>query len=174
MLSAKWWSFCLDLNVLTHWGRVTHICVSKLAIIGSDNGLSPDRRQAIIWTNDGIVLIGTLGTNFSEILIENRIFSFKKMGLKVSSAKWHPFCLGLNVLMSAIVPQLLSGRVSEWVIKFNSLSGDIGQWGPYSPYKPCNHIHWNHYLPSHRHKTITMKTYPIQPPIIFTAEFCDT
>ena len=139
MLSAKWWSFCLDLNVLTHWGRVTHICVSKLAIIGSDNGLSPDRRQAIIWTNDGILLIGTLGTNFSEILIENRIFSFKKMGLKVSSAKWHPFCLGLNVLMSAIVPQLLSGRVSEWVIKFNSLSGDIGQWGPYSPYKPCNH-----------------------------------
>ena len=36
---------------LTHWGRVTHICVSKLTIIGSDNGLSPDRRQAIIWTN---------------------------------------------------------------------------------------------------------------------------
>ena len=28
---------------------------------------------------------------------------------------------------------------SEWVIKFNSLSGDSGQWGPYSPYKPCNH-----------------------------------
>ena len=35
-------------NPLTHWGRVTHICVSKLTIIGSDNGLSPDRRQAII------------------------------------------------------------------------------------------------------------------------------
>ena len=43
---------------LTHWGRVTHICVSKLTIIGSDNGLSPDRRQAIIWTNAGILLIG--------------------------------------------------------------------------------------------------------------------
>ena len=28
---------------------------------------------------------------------------------------------------------------SEWVIKFNGLSGDSGQWGPYSPYKPCNH-----------------------------------
>ena len=38
-------------------------------IIGSDNGLSPGRHQAIIWTNDGILLIGTLGTNFSEILI---------------------------------------------------------------------------------------------------------
>ena len=83
---------------LTHWGRVTHICVVNLIIIGSDNGLSPDRRQAIIWTNAGILLIGTLGTNFSEILIEIHTFSFKKMRLKVSSAKWRPFCLGLNVL----------------------------------------------------------------------------
>ena len=55
---------------LTHWGRVTHICVGKLIIIGSDNGLSPERRQAIIWPNAGILLIGPLGTNFSEIFIE--------------------------------------------------------------------------------------------------------
>ena len=54
---------------LTHWGRVTHICVSKLTIIGSDNGLAPGRRQAIILTNAGIILIEPLGTNFSEILI---------------------------------------------------------------------------------------------------------
>ena len=33
---------------LTHWGRATHICVSELTIIGSDNGLSPERPQAII------------------------------------------------------------------------------------------------------------------------------
>ena len=85
-------------NQLTHWGRVTHICVSKLTITGSDNGLSPDRCQAIIWTNAGILLIGPLGTNFNEILIEIITFSFKKMRLKVSSAKWRPFCLGLNVL----------------------------------------------------------------------------
>ena len=83
---------------LTHWGRVTHICVTELTIIGSDNGLSPDRRQAIIWTNAGLLLIGPLGTNFSEILIEIITFSFKKMRLKVSSAKRWPFCLGLNVL----------------------------------------------------------------------------
>ena len=56
--------------LLTHWGRVTHICVNKLTIIGSDNGLPPGRRQAIIWTNAGLLLIGPLGTNFSEILIE--------------------------------------------------------------------------------------------------------
>ena len=84
---------------LTHWGRVTHICVSKLTIIGSDNGLSPGRRHAIIWTYDGILLIGPLGTNFSEILVEIWTFSFTKMWLKVSSAKWRPFCLGLNELM---------------------------------------------------------------------------
>ena len=72
---------------LTHWGRVTHICVSKLTIIGSDNGLSPGRRQAIIWTNAGILLIRTLGTNFSEILGEMHSFSFSKMHLKMSSAK---------------------------------------------------------------------------------------
>ena len=83
---------------LTHWGRVTHICVGNLIIIGSDNGLSPGWRQAIIWTNAGILLIGTLGTNFSEILIEIQTFSFKKLRLKVSSAKWRPSCLGLNVL----------------------------------------------------------------------------
>ena len=88
-----------DNSVLTQWGRVTHICVSKLTIIGSDNGLSPGRRQAIIWTNDGILLIRTLGINFSEILSAIHAFSLMKMHLKMSSAKWRPFCLGINVLM---------------------------------------------------------------------------
>ena len=84
--------------ILTHWGRVTHICISKLTIIGSDNGLSPCRHQAIIWTNAGILLIGPLGTNFNEIVIEIQTVSLRKMRLKMSSAKRHPFCLGLNVL----------------------------------------------------------------------------
>ena len=86
---------------LTHWGRVTHICVDNITIIGPDNCLSPGRRQAIIWTNAGILSIGPLGTNFSENLIEILTFSFTKMRLKVSSAKWRPFCLGLNVLTHA-------------------------------------------------------------------------
>ena len=88
---------------LTHWGRVTYICVGNLTIIDSDNGLSPGRRQAIIWTNAGILLIGPLGTNFSEILIGIQIFSFKKMRLKMSSAKWRPFCLGHNVLTQSLL-----------------------------------------------------------------------
>ena len=85
---------------LTHWGRVTHICVSKLTTIGSDNGLSPGRRQAIIWSNAGILLNWTVGTNFSEILSEIDTFSFKQIRLKMSSGKWRPYCLGLNVLRS--------------------------------------------------------------------------
>ena len=86
--------------VLTQWGRVTHICVGKLTIIASDNGLSPGWRQAIIWTNAAILLNWTLGTNFSEILSETDIFSFKQMHLKMSSRKWRPYCLDLNVLLS--------------------------------------------------------------------------
>ena len=61
---------------LTHWGRVTHICVSKLTIIGHNNGLSPGQHQVIIWTNYRIFLIGSMGTKFSEILIKIYIFSF--------------------------------------------------------------------------------------------------
>ena len=56
------------------WGRTTYICISKLTIIGSDNGLSPGRHQAIIWT-------------IARILLMN-----------ASSAKWQPSCLGLNEL----------------------------------------------------------------------------
>ena len=59
---------------LTHWGRVAHICGGKLTIIGWDNDLSPERRQAIIWANAEIFFIGPLGTNFSEILIEIQAF----------------------------------------------------------------------------------------------------
>ena len=83
---------------LTHWGRVTHICASELSILDSDNGLSPGRRQAIIKTNAGILLIWPLGTNFSEILIEINTFSFKKMHLKMLSGKKPAIFLGLNVL----------------------------------------------------------------------------
>ena len=63
---------CLFLCIehLTHWGRVTHICVGNLTIIG--------RHQAIIWTNAGILLIGPLGRNFSEVQIGIQRFSNNK------------------------------------------------------------------------------------------------
>ena len=83
-MSLIWrWYIPWTYTDLTHWGRVTHICIIKLFIIGSDNGLSPDRRQAIIWNNAGILLIGPWGTNFNEILIDIQTFSFKQMYLKM-------------------------------------------------------------------------------------------
>ena len=121
---AFWhWSILQQLSVpLTHWGRVTHICVGNLTIIGPDNGLSPGRRQAIIWTNAGILLIGPGGTNFSEILIGIHTFSFKKINLKMSSGKWRPSCLGLNVLMAetGTCPPLL--WIHVWWALFSTLT----------------------------------------------------
>ena len=54
------------------------------------------RCQAIIWTNAGILFV--FKQNFSEIFIEIKEISFKKMYLQVPSAKWWPICLSLNVL----------------------------------------------------------------------------
>ena len=76
---------------LTHWGRVKHIC------IGSDNGVTPDRRQTIIWISVVILLIGPLGTTLNIILIGIYKFPFKKMCFKMSSRTRRPFCLGVNV-----------------------------------------------------------------------------
>ena len=108
---------------------MTHICVNKFTIIASDNGLSPGRRQAIIWNNAGILSIGLLGTNFSEIWIEILTFSFKKMRLKMSSVKWRPFCLGLNVLTNTWIYskshcQNKMIRISVWFHNGVSCSGN--------------------------------------------------
>ena len=80
-------------------GAEWHIYASvNEAVIGADDSLSPCQRQSIIWTNAGILLIGPLGTNFSEILIKIYTFSFKKMHFKMVSGKLPPPCLSLNVL----------------------------------------------------------------------------
>ena len=71
------------------------ICISRLyAIISSDNGLLPIRCHASVV----ILLIGPLGTYFSEIWIEIQQSLFKKMWLKVLSARWRPLCFSLNEL----------------------------------------------------------------------------
>ena len=62
-----------------------HVSVGKLTSIGSDNGLSPRRRQAITWTNAKTLLIGLLGRNFSDLLIEIDKLSFNKLLLKMST-----------------------------------------------------------------------------------------
>ena len=90
---------------------MTHICVTKLTIIGSDNGLSPGRRQAVIGTNAGILLVGLLGTNVIEILIEIQAFPLKQMRLKRLSTKYGSFRLGLNVLNDNIITIVLINAV---------------------------------------------------------------
>ena len=62
--------------------------------IGSANGLSPIQCQSIIQTNAGLLSIGPLGTDLNEIRIKIQNFSYMKMHLKISSAKWRPFCPG--------------------------------------------------------------------------------
>ena len=57
------------------------------------NWVSNGSDNAIIETNAGLLLIRPLGTNFNEILIKIQKFSFTKMHLKRSSAKWRPDCL---------------------------------------------------------------------------------
>ena len=70
-----------QLLALTHCGRMTHICIGNMTIIGSENGLLPGWCKAIIWTNAEILLIEHLRTNFSEILIKIYTFSFRRMHL---------------------------------------------------------------------------------------------
>ena len=96
---------------------LTHIGVGNLTVIGPDNGLSPGRRQAIIWTNDGILLIRPIGTNFSETLVGIHTFSFREMHLKMSSAKWRPFCLGSNMLRNWLSD---CSSAAERSVKFTS------------------------------------------------------
>ena len=91
---AQMWPMVWIYQIVT--GVTSVVGVPSTHLVASDNGLSPGWRQAFIWNNGGILSIGLLGTNFSEILIEILTFSFKKMSLKVSSAKWRPFCLGFN------------------------------------------------------------------------------
>ena len=77
----------------THWGQMTHICVGKITRISSDSGLAPEQRQTIFWTNTGILLIGPLATNFSEILIEIQAFFLNIIRLKMTSANIGHFVL---------------------------------------------------------------------------------
>ena len=83
---------------LTHWGQVTHICVSELTTISSDNGLRSGQCKAIIWTN--------AGTNFSEILIAIQGFHWRKYIVKCRQGNVghfiSPQCVKYNVIYQVI------------------------------------------------------------------------
>ena len=93
-------SYCaarVNPSTFTHWGRVTHICARKLTTIGSDNGLSRGRHQAIIWTNAGLLLIGPWRTNFHEILID--IHTFENVVWEMATILFRPQCVKYLTLM---------------------------------------------------------------------------
>ena len=70
-------------SALIHWGQVTHICVSKLTIIGWDNGLSPGQCQAIIWTDVDFSLLRDCGFHLWAISRWETKVSFCMMSLKI-------------------------------------------------------------------------------------------
>ena len=122
----------MTIDLLTHWGRVTHICVSKLTIIGSDNGLSPGRRQAIIWTSDGISLIAPLGKNLSGILIKIHTSSLKKSILKCR--------LGNAVILSR--PQCVNEQKKWCLILYSKIAILLCNYNKKNNFHDARHILW--------------------------------
>ena len=107
-LSGITWS-----HLITHWGRVTHICVGNLTSIGSYNGLSPGRRQAIIWTNAGIFVNWTLGNklrwNFNQ---NSNIFfqenPFENVVWNIAAILSRPQCDNLSTILTSKYRPLIS------------------------------------------------------------------
>ena len=111
-----------SMKTWTHGGQVTHICVSKLTIIGSDKGLLSGQCQTIIWMNAGILLIRPLAKNLNEILIEIHTFSFKKILWKMAAILSQPQCVD---------------NYSQLVIVYDSSTASIDQgWGILNHFPP--------------------------------------
>ena len=108
---------------INHWSRVTHICVGKLIIIGSDNGLSPARRQAIIWTNAAILLIRPLGTNL--FIQEN---AFENIACEMASILSRPQCVNAqsiaapnsNITWIAWLTKIYFDKLGNWMLVIGS------------------------------------------------------
>ena len=85
--------------------------------------------EFIIWPNAGILLIGPLETNFSEISIKIHTFSLIKNRLKIPSVNWWPFCLVLIVVTKrknnslAALATVPDGcvRWSHWLVDCKSI-----------------------------------------------------
>ena len=117
----KWQPFCSAGKCYSLRPSDAYVCVNIYqAIIGSDNGMSTSWHQAFIRISAGVLLIGTLVTNLSDIWTNLCIFFFMKRLLKMSSAKLWPFCLGLKVSMIMMIiglplyDNLIMIRLPNW------------------------------------------------------------
>ena len=109
---------------------MTHICIGKLTIIGSDNGPSPGRRQAIIWTNAGILLIGHFNRNSNIFIDEN---TFENVVCEMLSILTRPQCVikdhpGLQDSCTADAFHIFLGALWEYIS-----SSDV--WSTQSPHR---------------------------------------
>ena len=93
--------FCLAYNILHMW-LLTLLNLTSVAYIDDSRkmrGLS--QNKAVLGSCATLLIsmiIGTLGTSFSESFIEIHIFSSKKIYLKMSSGNWQQFWPSLNAL----------------------------------------------------------------------------
>ena len=153
MTSKKFILFNTNKNDSTYWGPVTHICVNKLNIIGSDNGLPPDRRQSIISTNAGILFIWPFETNFSEMLVDIQTFSVPDD----SSWERRPLCLSLIGMVGSIGSSTLKLHLSVKSLKLNWRSGingstsadDLHIWHNIRIITPCLAAEYHFPLPQY-------------------------
>ena len=129
----------MTMQCLTHWGQVMHICISKLTTIGSDNGLSPNRRHAIIWTNAGILFYWTLRNKLQWNLLRNscifiRENAFENVIWKIAAILSRPQCVKLSWQGQL---QLLSVIVVIQVAEVAQIAKFMGPtWGPPGSCRP--------------------------------------
>ena len=115
LIKAEWNLYVLVYlsMTLTHWGQMTHMCVGELTIIGSDNGLSPGRCQAIIWTNAGILLIRCLGKNSVKFKWNPYIFiqenAIENVVWKMAAILSRPQCVNIAKGLLPAWAKALSG-----------------------------------------------------------------
>ena len=137
MSSVNCQSFCVCLLWvgLTHWGRVTHICFRKLTIIGSDNGLSPGRRPAIIWTNTEYCQLDPWEQTSVKFSVKFIYFHWENAFENVVH-KWRPFCFGLNVLsnMGLMMMMMMTMKMRWWSTCGASWTVSLAKY--ISPHRP--------------------------------------
>ena len=109
---------------LTHWGRMTHICIGDLTTIVSDKGLSPNQRQVINCTNAEVLLIEPLGTKFygnfnrnSYIFIQAN--AVENITRKVADILSWPQCVLMELIL-LLFPAVLVIDMLSLVIDYNS------------------------------------------------------
>ena len=126
---------CSDYQLFfTHWGRVTHICVSKLTIMGPDNGLSPGRHHHLnqCWNN----VNSTLGNKLQWNLNRNSNNFIHENAFESVVWKWRPFCLGPNefgCLHLGQWPMTYLMTLSDWTMSCQPWPprARYGQWARY-------------------------------------------